>query len=192
MSEAWTGPSALLVSSVEPVPALLHVRRLGLTRVGDQERLLLRHFVHRLLLGGESIIRVLGAAVHQSLIEGLARVAAQHVYLVGPTPRSRGRPTNRAPSGTGTVPPTEPTSPPARQNEFNLGSRSRNARVLCAKFGRPAAFQVATSPAGSLLLLGPSGAVQTRPGIAGATMSMVGDGRLIPVVGPGTSDLELP
>src|SRR5579871_3951924 len=35
--EGWLAALALLVTGVEPVPAFLHVCRLGLTRIGDQE-----------------------------------------------------------------------------------------------------------------------------------------------------------
>ena len=76
-------PSRCWSPSVEPVPALLHIRRLGLTWIGNQERLFLGHFVHP-CAGGE-VVGILGAAVqHDHDREGLARVAAGRVHLVCP------------------------------------------------------------------------------------------------------------
>jgi hypothetical protein len=82
--ERWLAAVALLVTGVEPVPAFLHVCRLGLTRIGDQERLLLGHFVHPGACG--EVVWVLSAAVqHDHDREGLTRVTAGNIYLVAPT-----------------------------------------------------------------------------------------------------------
>ena len=72
---------ALLIARVEPVPAPGGVGRLGLRRIGDEERLLLGEIVHP--RAGREVVGRLGAAVqHHHEGQRLSVVAAWNVELV--------------------------------------------------------------------------------------------------------------
>jgi hypothetical protein len=74
---------ALLVGRAEPVPAFLHVGRVGLPGIGDEAGMFLSRRVHA--RAGRKVVGGLGAAVqHDDQGHRLAMIVAGHVELVGP------------------------------------------------------------------------------------------------------------
>src|SRR6202023_3451667 len=74
--------ATLLVTRIEPVPALRGVSGSGLRRIGDEAGMLFGECVHA--RAGGKVVRRLGATVqHNDQREGLPAITAGNVELVG-------------------------------------------------------------------------------------------------------------
>ena len=77
---------ALLVSLIEPVPALLHIRRVRLPWISNKAGMFFGRLIHA-SAGSEVLGRLLTAVQHDDERNRLARaVAARHIEFVGSAP----------------------------------------------------------------------------------------------------------